>query len=855
MNAHAQPGASVRRRARASWSTAAAFLLGLGLTWGGLRLLEGTRKAEAKADEDRRAARVLDDLRFSLDRYGDLLFGARSFLESRPSVDAAEWGTYTAALDLPVRHPGVKSLAFIVPVRREEVPAYLAAQAKAGNPFEFHGEYHPRPGDPEAAPPSPDCLLIQFVAPLPANQGGLGLDVGANPMQRPAAEAAKREGLPQLTGALVFGDLGPDQAALGYFLPVQGKSGFQGWVSLGIWVKPLLAHALAAGGGTEVEVLDLGPGGMAPAPRPLFQAGAALPAGVAAHRLEVGGRVWEVRLPASASGLPLEERLLWCAAGLLLSLAMAALVGSQARTRDRAEALAATRTRDLAQALYRHRAFLAQTPQGVIDWDAQARIIGWNPGAEAIFGYGEEEVLGRSWEFLAAEHQREESRARWLGPDGEPRLLQGTGRSMTKEGRAITCEWRHTVLRDPATGKADGYISLVENVTARLQEEEARRQGQKLESLGLLAGGVAHDFNNLLTAIGGYAEMAAEDTPKEHPAQESLGRIQRAVERAALLARQMLDYAGRGRPARRLVDFNRLVGDLGDLLRVSVSKKVHLDLQLAPDLPPLEADPAQAQQVLMNLVTNASEAIGDQEGRIILRTRACHLDEARLAEDFPGQSLQPGDFLALEVEDTGCGMDGETLARIFDPFFTTKFTGRGLGLSGVLGIIRSHRGGLRVQSEPGRGTRFEVLLPMAAPAGRPRSAEMPAMPDADLPALRGRVLVVDDEAEVRNLVARTLRKAGAEVVEASDGAEALARLQEASDPFGLVVTDLTMPGLGGLELAKAMEDMGCPSKILLMSGYSETSPGRAGNDPAHAFLAKPFTINALLRKVAKILGA
>ena len=850
MDSHGHPGAAARRRVRASWPAATALVVGLGLSWGGLRLLDNARKAESKAAEDRQVARVLDDLRFSLDRYGDLLYGARSFLESRASEDAAEWERYTTSLDLPGRHPGVKSIAYIVPVRREDIPVYLEAQAKAGNPFSSHGDYLPRPGDPAAAPPAPDCYLIQFVAPLPANAGGLGLDVGANPMQRPAADAARRQDKAQLTGALTFGDLGPDQTALGYFLPVKDASGFKGWVSLGIWVKPLIEHAMAAGGSSDLEVLDLGAAGSA-APAPLFRSGGALPPDALATRLDVGGRVWEVRLPRSAGGLSSQERLLWCAAGLLLSLAMAALMRSQARVRDHAEALAEARTRDLAQALSRHRAFLAQTPQGVIDWDADSKIIGWNPAAASIFGYREEEVLGRSWEFLVAENQREDSRARWIGPDGEPRLLQGVGRSQTKEGRAIICEWRHTVLRDPETGRIAGYISLVENVTARLQEEEARRQSQKLESLGLLAGGIAHDFNNLLTAIGGYAEMAAEDTPQDHPAQESLARIRRAVERAALLARQMLDYAGRGRPERQMVDLNKLVADLGDLLRVSVSRKVHLDLQLAPDLPALEADPAQVQQVLMNLVTNASEAIGDQEGHIALRTRVCTHDEASLAEGFPGQRIQPGDFVSLQVEDTGCGMDAETLARIFDPFFTTKFTGRGLGLSSVLGIMRGHHGGLRVQSEPGKGTRFEALFPIASSPGRPRSGEMAASPD--LPTLSGRVLVVDDEADVRNLVAQSLRKAGAEVVEAADGAEALRRLKEASPAFGLVVSDLTMPGLGGLELAKAMQDMGCPSKLLLMSGYSETSPGRAGADPAHAFISKPFTIPALLRKAAKLL--
>ena len=372
--------------------------------------------------------------------------------------------------------------------------------------------------------------------------------------------------------------------------------------------------------------------------------------------------------------------------------------------------------------------------------------------------------------------------------------------------------------------------------------EQQMQHVQKLESLGLLAGGIAHDFNNLLTAMLGHLNLAQSRLSPESPAHPSLGNLERIIHRTAELTRQMLAYSGKGRFLVQNRDLNQVIREMVHLLEVSISKKVALRLGLAGAPVPIHADGAQIQQVLMNLVTNAADAIGDQEGTIRITTAVVALDRAYLDQVFQGQELRPGTYAVMEVQDSGCGMSPEVLSRIFDPFFTTKATGHGLGLSATLGILRGHHAGLRIYSEPGRGSTFKVLFPVADGVADEEG------PTAAAPVtLAGlRVLLVDDEAMLRESTSEALQSLGVAVILAADGQEAVDLVTQQGLSLDLVFMDLTMPRMDGREAFQQIRRL-CPGlPVVLTSGYNEQESiqdfigrGLAG------FLQKPYTLKAL----------
>jgi PAS domain S-box-containing protein len=395
-------------------------------------------------------------------------------------------------------------------------------------------------------------------------------------------------------------------------------------------------------------------------------------------------------------------------------------------------------------------------------------------------------------------------------------------------------------------------VGFAQDITQHLQAEEALRQAQKLESLGVLAGGIAHDFNNLLTAILGNLNLAQMKLSPESPALPNLENMERTVLKAAELTKQMLAYSGKGRFLVKPHDLNQVVQEMTHLLQVSISKKVHIHYDLAPDLPIIEADAAQIQQVVMNLVTNASEAIGDREGIIGIATRRLVLGQAALQSSFAGQNLEPGAHAVLEVSDTGSGIAPEIMDRIFDPFFSTKQSGRGLGLSAMQGILRGHRAGIQISSVPGRGSTFTLLFPIGAessPLKLDDRTEPPMTP------LRGRILLVDDEAEVRTATAGMLEALGLQVATARDGQEALDRFQAEQGRIDLVLLDLTMPRMDGRETFRELRKLQGNLPVILFSGYSEheslqetLAQGRAG------FLQKPFLLSDLRTAILQVWG-
>lgn len=387
---------------------------------------------------------------------------------------------------------------------------------------------------------------------------------------------------------------------------------------------------------------------------------------------------------------------------------------------------------------------------------------------------------------------------------------------------------------------AECRIALID-ITERKLLESRLSKAQKLESLGILAGGIAHDFNNLLMAIFGNVDLALLHLDRESPAAGHLHRIQLAATRAADLTKQMLAYSGKGRLHVENLDLNVLIEELLQMLKISISRNVSVKLELQRPLPTVQADSSQMHQIIMNLVINASEAMEEQGGSITITTGALECDSDYLNEEGLNQQLGEGRYVYLDVADTGCGMSGETMAKLYDPFFTTKFAGRGLGMAAVQGIVRGHKGTIKVESVQGIGTTFRVLLP---------ASDLPAEVSHQDETIgdwkgSGTVLLVDDEEEVRSIGAELLRVLGFTPITANDGQEALSIYREAAD-ITLVILDSTMPVMDGNQCCTELHRLNPDVKVIVSSGYSEHEVARKFADKGvSGFIHKPYTLAAL----------
>ncbi|QWV95649.1 response regulator [Geomonas oryzisoli] len=485
--------------------------------------------------------------------------------------------------------------------------------------------------------------------------------------------------------------------------------------------------------------------------------------------------------------------------------------------------------------------------------DAEGRILDANDQACRELGYPREELLAKRICDLDAVNDDGGKVACQIDsfPPSSSVIFETVHRR--EDGTTFPAEVK--VRRIDFQGQP-AVIGVARNISERKKAEEERIRleqqllhAQKLESLGVLAGGIAHDFNNILTSIIGNADLAQLRLPPQSPATENLQRIAASAVRAADLARQMLAYSGKGKFVIESIDLNRLLQEMGHMLQVAISKKALLRFNLSPELPAIEVDATQIRQIVMNLVINASEAIGDHDGVITVSTGCQECKEAYLKDAWVIDPIPEGSYVALEVCDTGCGMNRETLARIFDPFFTTKFTGRGLGMAAVLGIIRSHKGAIKVYSEPGHGTTFKVLLPAAAEGGAERVVEA----KADLWRGEGVVLLVDDEETIRSTCSDLLRELGFEVITAADGCEAL-EMYRRHEHIVLVLLDLTMPHMDGEQCFRELRQVDPAVRVVMSSGFSEheVSQKFLGKGLA-GLIQKPYTLSSL-RDVIKGAG-
>ncbi len=480
--------------------------------------------------------------------------------------------------------------------------------------------------------------------------------------------------------------------------------------------------------------------------------------------------------------------------------------------------------------------------------DKACNNITGNPMAYALYESEPEQNVSRNVtsvrrffqggrELRAEELPMQVAAARGLDVRGpEIAVMLPSGREITLIGQASPL-WG-------ADGGVRGCVGAFLDITEHKQSEERLRQAQKLESVGLLAGGIAHDFNNLLTGILGHASLLQSELGPG--AEARVNEIVRSAERAAHLTRQLLAYSGKGQFVLCDLDVSRAVNEIVDLVHFSIPKNVELAITVQSRLPKVRMDPGQLQQILMNLVINAGEAIGEgAPGRITIATSLVDLDQPFV--DATGVEVRPGRYVSVEVKDTGSGVSQENRAKIFDPFFTTKFTGRGLGLSAVAGILRSQNGAMMLESVPGSGSVFRVLLPVAH---EQRSASYRAAGEE-----RATILVVDDEDTVRQFIGAALGRRGYRALLASDGREALAVCERERGDVAAAIVDIVMPIMGANEFLPAMKAQYPGTRLLLTSGLSESEARRlCAAHPGAVFIQKPYTAQQILDAAEKLLG-
>jgi PAS domain S-box-containing protein len=482
----------------------------------------------------------------------------------------------------------------------------------------------------------------------------------------------------------------------------------------------------------------------------------------------------------------------------------------------------------------RFRAVIEASPAAIVELDEHGDVRLWNPTAERMFGWRAAEVLSQPQPAVPAEiaddHQRLLRRAR---ADGSAHAELTFAR---RDGRDVEVAVSAAPVRD-ADGSVTGTMEILSDVGDRKRLEEELRQAQRMEALGRLAGGIAHDFNNILLAIKSEAWLLKESIGSVEDERRGVDSLERAAERAATLTRQLLAFSRRQVLQPRLLDLNDTVGSMEELLRRLIGEDVELETVLDPDLPAVRADPGQMEQVIVNLVVNARDAMPDG-GRVTIETVSLE------------RSLG---HVVLSVSDTGIGITHEDREHIFEPFFTTKGSGKGtgLGLATVHGIVRQSGGRIEVASEPGHGSTFSLYLPCTERAVEParEAAHAHVAPGT------GTVLLVEDEAIVREPLRQILEQQGYRVLQAGDGEEALRVAARHAGPVDLLLTDVVMPVLGGPELAERLLDERPDVKVVFMSGYADRAADvlAAAEAAGHSFLQKPFAPDSLARTLAQAL--
>ncbi len=477
---------------------------------------------------------------------------------------------------------------------------------------------------------------------------------------------------------------------------------------------------------------------------------------------------------------------------------------------------------------------------GVVIVGTDGLIRFTNPAAEQLFQRTSEQLLGAPFGFPVTENRTTEIE-----------ILSENGRSTPVEMRVVPIEWEE----EPA------YLASLRDVTERRKAEEERRRheierqySQKLESLGVLAGGIAHDFNNLLMTIVARSGLALRSLPQDAPAREHLTFIEKAGLRGGELANQMLIFAGQTKLDFQVVQLSKLLKDMTPFLRATISKRLTFEYDLAPSLPPIRADQAQLRQIIINIVTNASEASGEHDGIITLRTSEWKPTTENFHSWYVIGDLPADRGVALTIHDTGCGMAPDMIPKIFDPFFSTKFPGRGLGLATLLGIAQAHTATIAVRSQPDVGTEFTLIFPATTPNFSTKKAPTFSIPEQHSSLQRKPVvLVVDDEEDVRMACSMIFQEMGLETLVASDGKVGVEVFQQHQKDIMAVLLDLTMPNMDGQQFFDRIQSLNPTVPVILSSGYSEEEAmKRFHNSGIATFIQKPYQVEVLIAKIQEI---
>jgi len=509
---------------------------------------------------------------------------------------------------------------------------------------------------------------------------------------------------------------------------------------------------------------------------------------------------------------------------------------------------------------------LSPISMAIVSMDGTIEQI--NRRAIETFGYAPDDIpnMERWWiQAYPDESYRSEVIAQWMELVGKAiaeksEIERSEYRVTCKDGTVKTA----LIFGIPVSSKVfvmfDDITDRKRAEEERLQMEQQFLQSQKLESLGIMAAGIAHDFNNLLQSILGNMELAVRTLPQKTDPHKYITRALTSGQAAAQLTSLMLAYVGKGSLAKKDLDLNELVRVNADMLKTTVGSAVSLELFPSQELPKILADEAQIQQVIMNLLTNAAESIEEQPGIVRLTTGIQECDQACLAASLLDKKPEPGRYVFLEVSDTGCGMSEETIKRLFDPFFTTKFIGRGLGMSAVMGIVKSHNGALFVQSSPGRGTTFRVFFPAAdamppniSPQEKPCPSEKGSITEKPLSRV---ALVADDEKNVLRICKKMVELCGFTVITARDGCEAVSCFREHAEEIDIVLLDLTMPNMDGITAMNEIYSISPNAKLILSSGFNkdELSNRITGQAPS-CFIRKPYSLNVLETELRRVMLA
>jgi PAS domain S-box len=859
-------------------------VIGLSATLSIVFLLREADSQGGRKEFERRADLHYELLRASLREYDSALFALRLLVENSDELSPAEF--QQAARRIARRIPGVQAVQWAPLIRHDDLPAFTVAAREHVAP-----DFTPRALQSDgtlapisAAPSDAEHAIISYIEPLEGNDAAIGYDVYTAPT---ASTLRRARAIPETSAVSAVFPLiqGGQGIAFCLFVPRPASDtrpspvGGDGFLQLILRLDAASVRFFQVGLRPIHDTLVLDVTDEAPTPIYLRNANhtepellpATAPADFLTHGtiirdLPVGGRLWRIYFRPSTEWITSRRSLaplFTLIGGSLSTLLAIAFLNTLRRQTASIRRQVALRTAELNESRALLDAITDNNPSSIWVKDTSLRYQLVNARFARLHDLNRSEIVGRTEADL---HPPEIAREREA--DDTEVLTTGQTRHFEHASdlggrRRVFLVTKFPLLR--ADGSIYALAGIATDITA-LREAEARQlaiernllETQKLESLGVLAGGVAHDFNNLLTSILGHANLLRLQLPANAGAQASLRQIEKASQRAAELCRQMLAYSGRGRFALQPLELGQLVRDSTALLELSLARRARLHFDLSSDLPPIVADPTQIRQIVMNLVTNASESLVDGCGDITLRTQLVHASP----ELFSGCVITPdspgGDYVRLEVIDTGAGMPAHVLSRIFDPFFTTKFTGRGLGLAAVLGIVRGHHGGLHVESTVGQGTIFRLYFPVSptppAPAPAPEPVAAPPEPAPAVPS-QLRLLLVDDENAVRETAADLLKASGYAVDSCADGETALRLFTQAPETYHAAILDLTMPGLGGGALMERLREIRPGLPVLIISGYDahDSAVLNLLATPGVDFLAKPFTLSALREKLQRLL--